>query len=338
MMKGIRTFFGFRNKMLFVQMRCKHLRLLVAIIYLIMLPFKGFATQSCSSIALVSSNSHFTIVHRIEAILFAQSSPQIKLVHLLPDVSPIEILKGPTHPCLIVTIGAEALATVLKADAHLPILSVLTRKNIFQQLLKEANRTIDDPEATISAIYLDQPLSRQLNLIKCMFSPNRRSSLGVMLGAESLQEQEFLQQLAVEKGLNLTTMIVNKLENPVAVLDNLVDEAKVVLAIPDSTIYNPTTSRGILLTAFHKRIPIIGYSRTYVNNGALAAVYSTTKQLAEQTALEILKIINNEELQLPPPQYPKDFAVAVNYQVARSLQIPITSEVSLYNSMSEMEH
>src|SRR5690242_14794432 len=107
--------------MLFGQECCKHLRLSVIIIHLMILPLKGFAAQSCSSIALISSNSHFTIVHRIEAILFAQSNPQIKLVHLLSDDSPTNILKGPTHPCLIVTIGAEALATVLKIDTHLPI-------------------------------------------------------------------------------------------------------------------------------------------------------------------------------------------------------------------------
>lgn len=297
------------------------------------------ASFACSTISLVSSNSHFGIVHRIEANLYAQPSLQPKLTHLMAEAVKDNTFST-TETCLIVAIGAQALSAVLKTKTKVPILSVLIRKSSFFTLLKTYNRKLNDPAYPVTAIYLDQPLQRQLNLLQCILpatDPKSAKSISVLLGPQSITEQEYLQKLARESNLKLSFAYVNKFENPVAVLDGAIDEAKAVLAIPDSRIYNPKTARGILLTAFHKRVPLLGYSRTYVNNGALAAVYSTTKQLAQQTANQILSVITHPG-KLPEPQYPQEFTVAVNYQVARSLEINIESEAKLKEAMDKMEN
>ncbi len=292
---------------------------------------------SCACITLVSSNSHFGMVHRIEAALYTQPAPKPKIIHVIADTIRTDAyFENQPGTCLIVTIGSEALATVLKTKTKLPILSVLTRKNTYHQLLREQQALHKNP--TITAIYLDQPFARQLQLMECLLNPKDKRPIGILLGPNSLDDQEMIQQVAKDKNLPITTIYVNKFENPVAVLDTLLDEAKIVLAIPDNRIYNPKTSRGILLTAFHKRVPLIGYSRTYVNNGALAAVYSTTKQLAQQTAEQILVIIHSKDKKMPPPQYPEEFAIAVNYQVARSLGLAIDSEAALKQTMDHMEN
>ncbi len=287
---------------------------------------------------LVSSNSHFGMVHRIEAALYAQPRPQPKLIHVIADnVQGTNISEQFKESCLIVTIGSEALAMALKKNTKTPILSVLIRKTTFQTLLKTSGKHINDPEHPISAIYLDQPLERQLHLLQCLMPTQELNAIGILLGPNSHVEQDSLQALSQKKKLELITVYVNKFENPVAVLDALLDEAKIVLAIPDNRIYNTKTTRGMLLTAFHKRVPLIGYSRTYVNNGALAAVYSTTKQLADQTAAQILQILATKDKKLKTPQYPKDFAIAVNYQVARSLGLAVESETALKNAIENME-
>ena len=41
--------------------------------------------------------------------------------------------------------------------------------------------------------------------------------------------------------------------------------------------------RNILLTSYRRGVPLVGLSQAYVNAGALAAIFSTTEQLAEQT-------------------------------------------------------
>ncbi|MBS0287654.1 MAG: hypothetical protein JSR17_10180 [Proteobacteria bacterium] len=291
---------------------------------------------ACANVLLVSSNSHFGMVHRIEAALYAQPTANIKLFHVVVEnIKDSHFLDQYRQSCLIVTIGTEALAHTLKSKTKTPILSVLARKSTFNALLREHNRRLNDSSAPISVIYLDQPLERQLFLVQSLLSKETENNVGVLLGPNSLPEQGSLQSLAAKNKLKLNTIYVNKFENPVAVLDALLDETNIVLAIPDNRIFNTKTTRGMLLTAFHKRVPLIGYSRTYVNNGALAAVYSTTKQLADQSAKQVIHMLATNKMQAP--QYPKEFAVAVNYQVARSLGLSIESEVNLKQTIDKME-
>jgi ABC-type uncharacterized transport system substrate-binding protein len=284
--------------------------------------------NGCASIVLVSSTSHFSFVHRMEAALFSRLKPGQKLVNINSNtIKRPDFFDQIADPCLIVTVGSEALSTVLVTKTQIPILSTLTRKNIFHQLLAQFNRGLHDNEYPISAIYLDQPLARQFDLIKQIFPHKKdREPIGVILGSQSMTEQTALQTLSKEKKMTLTLQYVNKAENPVAVLDAMANEVKCVLAIPDNTIYNPKTSHGILLTSFNKRVPLIGYSRAYVNNGALAALYSTTKQLAQQTADVILTFIDSGKL--PSPQYPKEYTLALNHQLIRSLGIKVDKEIS----------
>lgn len=304
--------------------------------FLIILLAWNFAF-ACSPVILISSNSQFGMVHRIEAALFSQPNTKPKLVHLISEsVNSKDFFDQYPQACLIVPIGSQALAAVLKTNTKVPILSVLSRKNIFQHLLKLNNRRLYDPQQPITAIYLDQPLIRQLQLIEVLLPSENRQPIGVLIGARSIATQRTLQKQTQARNLSLNTIYVNKFENPVAVLDNLLNEAHVMLALPDRRIYNPKTARGILLTAFHKRVPLIGYSRTFVNNGALAAVYSSTKQMADQSAQQILTIISNPGKILPKPQYPNEYMIAVNYQVARSLGIAIDSEKALKQAMEAM--
>ena len=70
--------------------------------------------------------------------------------------------------------------------------------------------------------------------------------------------------------------------------------------------------------------------------GALAAVYSTSKQLAKQAA-EIAIRSRLAPSDLPPPQLPKYFSIMLNYQVARSLNIPLMDEDEILKKMLESD-
>lgn len=309
-------------------LRCK--------LFLLIFSFHTIVLAS-PNVLLISSNSHFAMVHRIEAALFSQPSPRPNISHLLVDE-----LQNPerfhTYPevSLVVCFGAEALEAVLKLNTKKPVLAILIRKNTFYNLLSIYHRKVNDSQYPISAIYLDQSLQRQINLIQTIFPDiDYKSSVGVLFGPGSINQQEELLQLAQTHQLRLNTIYVNNFENPVAVMDAFLDEVRVLLALPDNRIFNPHSARGILLAAFHKHVPLIGYSQSYVKNGALISLFSSTKQIAQQTAQAILTILDQN--QLPAPQYPNEFSIEVNYQVARSLNINIDSETDLHHKLLTKE-
>jgi len=304
------------------------------VIYIVVQSTLCYATPT---VILVSSNSHFGIVHRIEAALFSEPSPRPNIQHMLVETLYESGSENINSAPLVVTIGAEALEAVLKTHTSQPILSILIRKHTYENLLNIYHRKQNSRSAPITAIYLDQPLQRQMNLIKRVVPEvnHTNATIGVLFGPASINSQEELMTIAQAEKIKLNTIYVNNFENPVAVMDAFLSEVKVLLALPDSRIYNPRTARGILLAAFHKHVPLIGYSQSYVKNGALVSVFSNTKQIAQQAAQSIMTISNKN--QLPNPQYPKEFSVEINYQVAKSLHIDMESESSLKLSLIEME-
>lgn len=272
------------------------------------------------------------MTQRIEAALFQDPNFQLSIQHYLVSKTPSTAYRTMQNKdCLIVTIGSEALEAALKNKVEVPIVSVLMREHYFKKLLARYNRTLTDPKKPIYVIYLDQPLSRQFNLLKTLFHGQSTPRMGVLLSHDSYSQQSTIQHLAKEKNIVPNVALVNEFDQPITTLNNLLDNVDFILAIPDPKIYHAGSVRGILLSAFHRRMPIIGYSRTFVNNGALACVYSNAKQISEQTAKTIVSLTQspNKSVKLPNEQYPDNFSVSINYQVAKSLGFSLPDQETI---------
>ncbi len=127
-------------------------------------------------------------------------------------------------------------------------------------------------------------------------------------------------------GLNLREQAVGALTLPEA-LHELLQISEVLLALPDSAIYNDSTILNILLTTYCSGVPLIGFSPGFIKAGALFAVSSTPAQIAAQAATLIRQF--GESNSLPAAQYPQEFEVTINEQVAHSLGLPIKTSSKL---------
>lgn len=222
---------------------------------------------------------------------------------------------------ILVAVGGRAMDALAQADQ--PTLSILVPRQSFDSARARAK---PDSRA-LSAIYLDQPLARQMRLIKQMLPG--RSRVGVLLGPNSLQRAKALQQAARDVQLGVGTELVAHQEEIIPALKRLMVDAQVLLALPDPSIFNRSTAQSILLTSYRAQIPLIAYSKAYVQAGALAAVFSTPRQIGQQAAEILLRASQGKQLALPEPQYPKYFSISVNYQVGRSLGLQLEDEATL---------
>ena len=231
---------------------------------------------------------------------------------------------------LVVALGVKALEAASMLKHTTPVLGIYTPLPIFNQILANSKRELGN----FSAIVLDQPYWRQLALIKAVLPETKK--VGVLLGSASSQYLEVLRDEADELGLTLVDENVSNEADLITKLKKLLDSTEAMLAIPDRSIYSRETAESILLTSYRHQKPMFGYSQSYVKAGALASVYSNTKQLAKQ-AVEIAIQSQAASNQLPSPQIPKYFSVAVNQQVAHSLNIAITDEDAIYKKMLALE-
>lgn len=222
-------------------------------------------------------------------------------------------------------------ATAASSSNAPNILNVMIPQTGHNKLLQEYPKR--ESSARYSAIYLDQPLDRQLKLIATAFPDRHR--IGVLFSADNSNEIRELKKYSVEYGLELYT---SEVVNSGAMFDSLqtvLQHSDVLLALPAPTIYNSSTLRNILVSTFQSKVPLVGFSSSYVKAGAMCAVITTPAQFANQTSAVILKFI--ETGTLPPAQSPTLFEISVNERVAQSMGIIMSSPDELFKKMSTMK-
>lgn len=276
--------------------------------------------------ASTPTNSEFVESLKDELLASKNNTLKVKVVELKAN----EKLVIAENSELVIALGVKALEEAGKLKHTTPVLGVFTPMPAFNTLLSKGRRELGN----FSAIVLDQPYWRQMSLVKTILPETKK--LGILLGSTSTQYSEYITDEAEEVGLSLGIENVSSSADIIPKLNKVLEANDVLLAIPDPKIYNRETAEPILLTSYRHQKPVFGYSQSYVRAGALAAVYSSTKQLAKQAA-EIATASQQAPNLLPPPQAPKYFSILVNRQVARSLNITLLDDDQLLNKMMQLE-
>ncbi|MGJ4748915.1 hypothetical protein ACQV5M_21310, partial [Leptospira sp. SA-E8] len=131
-------------------------------------------------------------------------------------------------PHLYIALGVQACSQLARQNAaslnNAPVLCTLLPRQSFEYLLREAGRQAG-PD--FSALYLNQPLARQLDLIRLALPRARR--VGVLLGAApgARQMEEQLAELARERGLRLVSARVDVGDPIFPGLKQVLDESDV---------------------------------------------------------------------------------------------------------------
>jgi hypothetical protein len=219
-------------------------------------------------------------------------------------------------PRLYVALGAEACALLGRNPAPAPVLCALLPRASFERVLRETGRRAG---ASLSALYLNQPLGRQLDLMRLALPQARR--VGVLWGPESQNNESQLESAAQARGLKVVGVPVKPEEPVFNGLKKILDESDLLLALADPQIYNSSSIQNILLASFRAQVPMLAFSPAYVRAGALMAVYSTPAQIGQQAGLIARGVLQGQPLGVP--QFPLQFEVSVNEHVARSLGLKL---------------
>lgn len=227
-------------------------------------------------------------------------------------------------PDLIVTIGSDALRKTLQNNPSQPILAALLTRQSYDRAL---NDFVTTPRR-ISAVFLDQPPSRQALFIRHLLPDAKR--VGMLVGTDTRTQAPRFQQAMNQRGLRLEQEEVENESVMLPTLNGLISRVDLLLAIPDTNLYNRATLKSVLITTLRSQKPVIGFSESMVNAGALAAIHTTPTQAAKQTA----QLIQNLGSALPAPQNANTFTLSINQSVAQSLGIKLSDEAMLLKVLS----
>lgn len=227
---------------------------------------------------------------------------------------------------LTVAIGTMALERAL-AQPGRPVLSLLVPRWSFERLTSD-NRQV-------SALYLEQPLSRQLQLLTLALPGLTRAA--APLGPTSQGLRTDLQRAAKASGLEIDVAPVNQGLDLYAALTELAKDSQAFLLLPDPVVAQRSTLQNFLLHTYRLKRPVLAYSAPLAQSGALLALYATPAQLGEEAAGWVIESWRNGTFHLGPPRYPRRFSIAINHTVARSLDLALSSEDVLTRKLQAMQ-
>lgn len=229
---------------------------------------------------------------------------------------------------LIISAGAPATRVALAQAEAAPVIATLLSRTSYEDIVSS-----NPPHrAGVTALYLDQPLHRQIAFIQHLLPDSRRV---MSLVSEKLADQlPALRRLGQQAQLLVDAAVLGQNENLVPALERLLREDGVFIALPDSSIYTRDNIRPFLLTTYRYQRPVVAFSAAFVQAGALAALHTTPAQLALELSQWLRRL--RQPLRLPPPQGPSRFSVVINSQVARSLKLSLPSEAEILTSLNGM--
>jgi putative ABC transport system substrate-binding protein len=208
-----------------------------------------------------------------------------------------------------------------------PILAILVPHLAFERIADQKRLNA----GSLSAVFLDQPPARQLELIRLALPAVR--NIGILVSGESRGHVSALAKAASARSLKLVVSPVDQ-GGLFPALQSLLSDANVLLALPDPTVFNSQTAANILTAAYRRQVPLVGFSPSWVKAGALLALYSTPAQVGARGGELLLHALAGRPL--APPQSPQEFVVKVNQDVARSLGIAL-DEAQLGEQLSRKD-
>jgi ABC-type uncharacterized transport system substrate-binding protein len=294
-----------------LQLRC--------VLIWLMLGWAAASAQAANTVTIVSSDTTAPYIDAAQALIGALERSgvtrydmrQMSITEFESSLSANE----PQNPAIVVALGSTATAALARSNLKSPILSVLIPRSSFERVLRAAGRNVS---TQFTAIYLDQPLSRQVALIRLALPAASR--LGVLWGPDSWVKSASLRTLVAANGLVLQEAGVEGQFDLFPDLKQVLTSSDVFLALADPMVFNSSTIQNILLSSFRAKVPMVAFSPAYMQAGALMSLYTTPVQAGVQAAELVLGVLQNRLLPGHGVE-PNDFEISVNEHVARSFNL-----------------
>jgi putative ABC transport system substrate-binding protein len=232
---------------------------------------------------------------------------------------------------LIVAAGVDAAKALALADTTgVPVIYTMLPESSYEWLRKNGKLS-----KKYQVLYIDQPLRRIVNLVATSLPEIK--TLGFVHGEPPVADIEELRDEVRKHGMVLRDIPLHTEAGFVDSLMHDLDASDAVLVLPDPYLFNRRTVQSVLLASFRQHKPLIAYSESFVNAGALLALFSTADQIGRQTAEMAACMEQKCDDSLTTEHYPDYFSVQLNPLVARRLGLRLKSADELLHLLQAQE-
>jgi putative ABC transport system substrate-binding protein len=221
-----------------------------------------------------------------------------------------------TQPDLVLAIGVDALKKV-QSIKTLPILYLM----VFNP------PSIPSGEENIGGVCINILPEQQVETIREVLPKVKR--IGLLYDPKKSGDYiQQAQEVASKRGVSLVIKEVHRPQEVSSAMKELKGEVDLVWMIPDTTVVTPETVEGFLLFSVENKVPVLTFSKKYVEMGCLMAIEAEGKDVGEQggeIAQEILS--KRKDMRDVGVVKPRKEVVTVNMKIAKKLGISIEGKV-----------
>ena len=207
-------------------------------------------------------------------------------------------------------------ANIKSADKHYP-----KTKKLFIATAPNKDRLDKNKNKKDATLYMTQPYCIQLRFIKQLNT--HWKTISILSSQGKPIDNAGIQKCASKYVIKIYTVNTTAEDNLTNKIKKALRHSDVLLALPDSNIYNSKTVKNILLTSYRHRKPVIAFSKSFVHAGALAAVHSNTEQITQSISRLIEQYFDSGSQFIHSINYPDNFDIDINKQVFKALDITI---------------
>jgi putative ABC transport system substrate-binding protein len=280
---------------------------------------------------LAAANVQISVIQSNENSYFEQTNQSLS--RELGDAFQVTVINADTVKTQHQKIQASDIIITLGINAALEIARRYDTKNIVSAYLTLNQKQRHQAKLKHhNLVLLDQPLSRYLAFTALMLQPR---SVGIV-SSDKLMLNNKQQDILAEFHFKLDQYEFQKQTNLLTTVRQLLKNNNAFLLLPDDNIYNSNTLKGILLTSYRSRKPIVSYSPSHVKAGALASIFSSPSDIGLQLASVIKHLIVKRQQTKPIIQFAQYFSIKVNSRVARALGINLPNEKKITDRLNEL--
>lgn len=192
-------------------------------------------------------------------------------------------------PTLILTVGTSATELAKTRFENTPIVFSAVMYPALSGFVESMRR----PGKNLTGASLDIPLKIQFKTFRDIVPDLKR--IGVLYSVNTAPLMAPAAEEARRMGMELVAIRVNESKELPAALDSLARSTDGIWSVADPELFNPQSTRYILLNTMRKGIPFMGFSRHVVESGALFALDFDYKAVGQQAGQIANRIIEGED-------------------------------------------
>ncbi|AUN93854.1 ABC transporter substrate-binding protein [Pseudazoarcus pumilus] len=229
---------------------------------------------------------------------------------------------------LVIALGQDAALAVAAHEDAPPMLVALVSRADFEHLRGHW------PIPRMTGLFIDHPVERHLRLIRAVLP--EAECTGLVLGPQSRTFEADLAPATESAGLAIEHSFAASAGDVVPALERHLARCASALTLPDAVVSHPHVARAALLTSYRMQRPLFAYSRSWVEAGALAALFSTPATVTRDL-LDWIDALESPQ-RLPEPAHASHFELAMNTRVARALGLQVPDEDTLRAAVTAGRH